>query len=260
MNSESPEVSGLRDVFQGVGSDIADSESKLRIASLSALAVGTGIVNGFKLPLITIPAVALEALQYTDSPFATGAVTGAIFGTWIYGSSGIIDAAGNQYPEAKERAMDRFSGKITHLSESLPGLHPEAPDTNRSPLRRFGTFALNHAEIGMTTVGIGATPYVAIAQIEKQSRPEIRKIRRMVSTDAAIAIGSLSCLSAVAVSELQDSHPGWADFIEHTATDTKTLLAVALGIVGTKAYKVIKKARKKNSSEVKDTDRTPEAA
>ncbi len=225
-------------VAQGAWIDVQESERKAVLPMTTIAAVGTLAVNFAKIPLIVAPSVALETLQYTDSPIVSGVVTGLIYGGWTWGASGIINAAGNHYPEAKEKVKIGFPKQANFISESLPGLHiaEMGESHDKSRLAKFGSTILEHARRGITIVGIGTTPYIVGAQLDKKPKEEVNRLRRLATLDGSLAIGSFSVLTAGVVAKVHNSNPELAEQIQDTATDTKTLVTAALSLIAGQAF------------------------
>lgn len=219
------------DVLQGAFNDFTGSERRARMSFATIAAVGTTAINTFKIPLVTAPSLALETLQHTNNPVISGVVTGLVFGGWTLGASGIINAAGNHYPSAKDRAKVRYPRTLEFLSESLPGLHAETNKVDQTRTARRKTGTLTHANRGVAVMGIGAGFYVAASQLEDKSNEEIQNLRRVCSMDAAIAVGSVSLVVSTIVDTLRDSHPEAAELIEDQSTNPKALLLLALALI-----------------------------
>jgi hypothetical protein len=244
MESAEAQPHAVVDVFQGAIADLTESERKFTLLATTGAALATLAVNGAKIPLVAAPSLALEALQYTDSSTVTGLVTGAVFGAWTYGASGIVNAAGNHYPEAKAKAKERYPRTVDAIVDSLPGLKDEVIEEERGRISRFGRSIITHAKRGVSVVGIGASVYVAGAQLEEMPTKEIHRMRRRAAVDSALVIGSLSCATAGVVAKISDSHPELAHHIQDGATDTKTLFAVALSLIVGQGLNKWRKKRK----------------
>ena len=238
------------DVVQGALIDVKESEHRFKLVVTTAAAIGTAAVNAAKIPLVTAPTIALEALQYTDSPFISGAVTGIVFGSWTLGASGVINAAGNHYPEAKQRVKGRYPKTASLLSESLPGLHREENNPeDKGRIAKVRDATLLHAKRGTAIVGVGASFYIVAAQLEEMPKEEVKRLRRLASMDGALVIGSISVATAGVVAKISDSHPELADRIHDGATDTKTLFALAASLIigqGLSKWRSKRKAKNDN--------------
>ncbi len=234
MTSVEPQPERLNNfeaLLQEVSSDFVESERRLKLVAYTLAGMGTIAINAAKLPLVAVPSLALEALKYSESPLVSGLVTGAVFGTWTYGAAYIIDAAGQCYPNLKSAFRERFPRISSKLSDSLPGFTTNEVPPNRMRMARIGKNILTHARRGMTVLGIGAGFYVGAAQLEERPNEEIGRLRRLTAGDAALMIGTLSCATTSIVTKIGESNPVLADQIQERATDTKTLVGLALGLI-----------------------------
>lgn len=239
MTSEESQLNGVSDIFHGVVADIVDSEHKASLFTTTAMALGTVGIGSAKIPMVTAPALAVEALQYSESSLVTGVVTGAVFGLWNYASTGITNAAGKHFPNAKARASAHYADEVTLLAHSLPGFEINPPDEEprKSRALRIGNTVLTHFERGVAAVGVGTTPYIVAAQLQEKPEVEVRQLRRRLALDAALLVGSISCATAGVVAEIGDSHPELAHQIQNGATDSKVLMGGAIGLVIFQAVK-----------------------
>ncbi len=243
--------SGPVDVMRGALFDLRESDHKLKMVATTVAGLGTAAVNAAKIPLVTAPTIALEALQYTNNPLVGGIVSGAVFGGWTWAASGVINSAGNHYPAAKVKAKERYSKTADFLSESLPGLHAEDNHLKQDESRvaRLGNSALVHTKRGTAIVGVGAIFYIVAAQLEEMPKKEVKRLRRLAAADGAFMIGSISVAAVGLVAKISDSHPELADRIHEGSTDTKTLFALAATLIASQGLSRWRKKHKARSDE-----------
>src|SRR6476661_10058867 len=94
-----PEVTGT--ILGAVETDLRESEHRIRMIGSTSLAVGTALFNTTKIPLVSMPTIALETLQYSDNSLAAGLATGVAYGGWTLITTDFVDRALNHIPTTK---------------------------------------------------------------------------------------------------------------------------------------------------------------
>lgn len=232
-----PVVDGT--ILRAVEADYTESEHRYRMIGSSALAVGTVGFNSTKIPLVTMPTIALEALQYSDNSLAAGVAAGLAYGGWTLLTTGFADRALNHIPATKSWLEHRHPTQVGLIIDAFPGLD-ENNDEEKSSTKlgaRIGKSVVTHTVRGMTAVGAGANFYVVAAHLEEQPKPARHRLRRRLSIDGGLVMGTIAGASAEVVRQINDSNPLLAEQIHDGATNPWIGAGVAgslMAVQGTK--------------------------
>lgn len=202
------------------------------------LAGSTVAFNSTKIPLVTMPTVALEALQYSDNSILAGVAAGAAYGGWTLITTGVADSALSQLPGTKSWLEHRHPTQVEVITGAFPGLETSNDEKASSKrLARVGKFIGTHVVRGMTAIGVGANSFVAAAHLEEQPKPAITHLRRSLAVDGGVIMGLVAGGSAAAINWIGDSNPGRAEQIHDFATDPMKTLGAAVLIMAVQGTK-----------------------
>jgi hypothetical protein len=157
-------------------------------------------------------------LEKTGSAPLSGAAAAALYGTWTYIGTRILNNGIDQFPTAFHAVSDSFPGFVGHTAKAMPGMESENKEQGKraSIVRRLGNAALTHLRRGVTAY-TAAGMYLISAGMQGQPSAERRRIGSSLSRDGALVMGLMTTGIAEAVQTIGKVHPGVSEQIQQNA-------------------------------------------
>lgn len=221
-----------------------------RIGAFTVGAVMQGLDRG-RAMVFALPAVFDKTLTYSaehgyngyETAGLSGVAVGATFGTWSWLVGRSFHASLNQFPATTQKVTENHPVMVDVISGAVGGFVSRKELAQKEPVMEGGynvsPYEARKSTFGKAVLAVGrgykaallygTTAYVGLAKTKDYSDESNKDLRRTVTTEAAVAMGSIGVGVSAAVT---NNFLGVAEGIRDTVTSKPILFSASAVLIG----------------------------
>jgi hypothetical protein len=244
----------LGEDFSTLGHELTEDGHRVRrmgalvtAGTMQALDRGRAMV--FALPAAfdkTLTYSAEHGLNGVETASLSGLAVGATLGTWSWLVGRSFHASLNQFPATTEKVTENHPVMVDVISSAVGGFVSREELGQKEPVAEggyaVGPYEARKSRLGKAMLAVGrgykaallygTTAYVGVAKTKQYSDTSNEELRRTVTAEAAVAMGTIGVGVSAAVTS---NFLGVAEGIRDTVTSKPILFSASAIIIGISA-------------------------
>jgi hypothetical protein len=183
--------------------------------------------------------------SYETAGLAAGAV-GGVAATWLWGVGRAFHRSIESFPETSQTVAENHPVMVEVVSKGVSGFVMPEESAAKQPLQQegydVGPYDSQDSVVGKVGLAVsrglkgaflyGTTAYVGMANLNGYSKESTVKVRRAVTLESGLALGTIAAGLSVLVSH---DALGMAEDIKNVITNKKVLLSASGSLIGVSA-------------------------